>query len=238
MRRLRLLHDVRGKFPIGHHTKATARIYEPWEITVNPHGAVSVLTGGGYLGIKPSEMEWIEPAGHAVRFTQEDADRANEAWGCNCGPAAVAAIAGLTLDELRPHLGDFEQKGYTNPTLMWEILRNAGVRFKQCTLNQMSSEHQGMLAWPEYGLVRIQWEGPWTKLGVPMRVRYRHTHWVGALARKDGQVWIFDVNCLNNGTGWVSLDDWSTVLVPWLLKASVPKANGRWHLTHVVEVER
>jgi hypothetical protein len=178
-----------------------------------------------------------------VRFTLEDADRAHEAWGCNCGPAAVAAIAGLTLDELRPHLGDFEQKRYTNPTLLWQILRNAGIRY-QCTLNQMSSEHQGMLAWPQYGLARVQWEGPWTAPGVPIKARYRHTHWVGAISHASDWTtpgWeeprIFDINCMCVG-GWVPESEWTTSVVPWLLKECVPRANGRWHLTHVVEVER
>ena len=47
------------------------------------------------------------------RFTAEAADRAYDEWGANCGPGAIAAICGLTLDELRPHMGDFEGKRYT-----------------------------------------------------------------------------------------------------------------------------
>jgi hypothetical protein len=38
---------------------------------------------------------------------------ATEVRDGNCGPGAIAAICGLTLDDLRPHLGDFEQKRYT-----------------------------------------------------------------------------------------------------------------------------
>lgn len=65
-----------------------------------------------------------------LRSTHEDANRAADEWGANCGPGAIAAICGLTLQELRPHMGDFEGKGYANPTLMWQVLRNLGVRFK------------------------------------------------------------------------------------------------------------
>jgi hypothetical protein len=37
-----------------------ARVYDPGEIDVNPHGAVSIMTPGGWLGIKPDEMEWLD----------------------------------------------------------------------------------------------------------------------------------------------------------------------------------
>lgn len=82
-------------------------------------------------------------------ISAEDADRAYAEWGCNCGPAAVAAICGLTLDQVRPHMGDFETKRYTNPTLMWQVLRSIGARF---------SYRGGDLGrwWPTYGLARIQ----------------------------------------------------------------------------------
>ena len=60
----------------------------------------------------------------SVPFSFEEAQRAGDEWGLNCGPAAIATMTRLSLDELRPHLGDFEQKHYTNPTLMWSILNS------------------------------------------------------------------------------------------------------------------
>lgn len=164
----------------------------------------------------------------APRFTAEDAERAYDEWGANCGPAAIAAICGLTLEEVRPFLGDFESKRYTNPTLMWSILDALGVRW--------SRQHCSAGYWPKYGLVRVQWHGPWTAANVPARAAYRHTHWVGA-ARRGGEVGVFDINALGNGSGWCSLADWSEQLVPWILKECVPRADGKWSLTHVVEVE-
>ncbi len=160
-------------------------------------------------------------------FTADDAERAFDKWGCNCGPAAIAAICGLTLDEVRPHMGDFEARGYTNPTLMWAVLRSIGIKWW---------EVKPPGPWPEYGLCRVQWEGPWTEPGVPMRARYRHTHWVGAHTRESGEIGVFDINAIGNGSGWSSLNDWREKLVPWILKECVPRANGSWHLTHVVEV--
>jgi hypothetical protein len=164
----------------------------------------------------------------AARFTLDDAQSAGDEWGFNCGPAAIAAMCGMTIAEVRPHLGDFEQKGYLNPTLMWDVLRAIGVRW---------SWSRGVRRWPEYGLVRIQWEGPWTAPWQPMAAGYRHTHWVGSM-RIDGEEQnVFDVNCLCVG-GWVPLSEWVSSVVPWLLKQCEPKASGGWCLTHVVELEQ
>jgi hypothetical protein len=71
-----------------------------------------------------------------------------------------------------------------------------------------------------------------------MRVRYRHTHWV-AVVRSEGDTepQIFDVNAMCIG-GWIPLTQWSKDLVPWLIEHCVPKGNGKWHLTHSVEIER
>ncbi len=48
---------------------------------------------------------------------------------------------------------------------------------------------------------------------------------------------IFDINAICVG-GWIDLPEWSTQLVPWLLKQCEPKATGDWWLTHVVEIRR
>lgn len=161
------------------------------------------------------------------RFTLDDANAAYDQWGCNCGPAAIAAVCGLTLDELRPHLGDFEAKRYTNPTLMWQILKRvAPERWTKVPAD----------AWPRWGLVRIQWGGPWMNAGVPMRARYRHTHWIGCCSAPLASTLIFDVNAMCVG-GWVTLREWRDQLVPWLLGECEPKADGTWERTHVVEVD-
>jgi hypothetical protein len=163
------------------------------------------------------------------RFSAGDAERAYEEWGCNCGPAAVAAICRLTLFGVRPHMGDFESKGYTNPTLMWRVLDSIGVQWRLVKLPR---------TWPEYGLARIQWEGPWTEPGALPRWAYRHTHWVGAATDPVKGIGIFDINAMSNGSGWVALEDWTASLVPWIIEECVPRANGGWPLTHVVEVAR
>ncbi len=58
MRRIVLLKEVRGDFPIGHNTIASAGVYLP---KLNRHGAVSVVASNGeLLGIKPNEFEWLD----------------------------------------------------------------------------------------------------------------------------------------------------------------------------------
>ena len=168
-----------------------------------------------------SEQQNIPP----LRFTEADAERAYNEWSANCGPGAIAAVAGMTLDELRPHLGDFEKKGYTNPKLMFEILRRLEMRV---TVLKPPD-------WPTFGLVRVQWEGPWMNPGVPMMARYRHTHWVAG-ARRNGSIGVFDINCMNS-CGWVPLDDWSAIIAPYLIKHHAKNGSGGWHLTHAIEVK-
>lgn len=168
-----------------------------------------------------------------IRFTLADLERANAAWGANCGPAALAAITGLTLEEVRVHMGDFERKHYTNPTLMFDALRSLGRTWREIG----PRDHTVGRPWPKYGLARIQWEGPWTQPGVPMAARYRQTHWVGAWTTDARGIGVWDVNAVNNGSGWCSLDNWTGVVVPWLT-SEIKRASGGWHITHAIEVER
>jgi hypothetical protein len=168
------------------------------------------------------------------RYTFAQAESAADEWGANCGPNALAVMTGRSLDEVHPHLPKFDERRYTNPSMMFAALKSLGIRYS-CGASAQSSENQGMLAWPSFGLARIQWEGPWTKPGVPIAARYRHTHWVGAMLY-NGDQGVFDVNCLNNGSGWVLVDEWASVVVPWLLSHTEPKASGKWHITHSVEL--
>lgn len=181
-------------------------------------------------------MAELDPRLVAPKFNLDDAQRAGDTWGLNCGPAALALVAGKTPDEIRPLLGNFEAKRYMNPTLMFDSLERCGINWKR-DIRQWSNGNQGVIPWPKFGLVRVQWEGPWTAPGVPIRVRYRHTHWVASMAVEGEEQNIFDINCICVG-GWVSLSEWSQSVVPWLLKQCVPKANGKWHLTHVIEVPK
>lgn len=160
-------------------------------------------------------------------FGLADAIRAGEEWGANCGPGALAAVLGVTLDAVRPHLTGFDRKRYTNPTMMREALDSLGVDY------EWSVRRRAYLP-PVYGLARVQWDGPWTKPGVPAAAAYRHTHWVaGRLSSNEQQ--IFDINAICVG-GWISFSQWQRQLVPWLLKQVEPKATSDWWFTHLIEV--
>jgi hypothetical protein len=166
-----------------------------------------------------------------LRFTEAEAEAAYDEWGCNCGPSAIAAVCGLTLAELRPHMQDFEKKHYTNPSMMWKILTELGVKWRV----EYSPACVHVPNWPLYGLARVQWEGPWTAPGVPPKAAYRYTHWIGVNSWYAPNIGIFDINAINSG-GWIGLHDWETLCVPHILKSGYPKATGRWWLTHRVEV--
>jgi len=176
-----------------------------------------------------------------LRFSLADVECANAEWRCNCGPAALAAICGLTLDEVRALFGP-NWPGYTNPTAMFAALRASGATHHE--LRRTSASEQ---LWPHWGLCRIQWDGPWMARNVPAVARYQRTHWVGVsrLILQDGtvsapNVCIWDVNQLGpplNGDGWAPLAWWRSRVVP-RLTSEVRRATGGWHITHAIEVER
>lgn len=172
------------------------------------------------------------------RFTGADAERAYKEWGANCGPGAAAAILGLTLDEIRPLFAavGFESRHYTNPTMMLDVLRASGRGITYLAGKRLPSD-----PWPSWGLVRIQWEGPWMRPGVPPAARYRLTHWVGA-SRSGSGVGVFDINVVGTGPandhdGWTTLQAWSEVVAPHLMEG-IPRADGKWSATHSIEVGR
>lgn len=165
----------------------------------------------------------------AQRFTAVEAEAASAEWGFNCGPGALCGVLALRPEQVRPHMQDFEAKGYTNPTLMLAALRSLGVGY-----GMRSAPLGAMLEWPRRGLVRVQWGGPWMRPAVPMRARYRKTHWVGSW--RGHSAWVYDINASEYG-GWLPLEAWKEHVVPWLLKECVPRNDGTWLMTHAIEVQ-
>jgi hypothetical protein len=156
-----------------------------------------------------------------IAFDWADSERAWKEWGCNCGPAALAATLGWSLDRVRPHLGDFDAKRHMSPTMMLKAVAAAGF------------VHRPGEGWPVHGLVRIQWGGPWLKPGVPPRVAYGYTHWIAAKYLRDaGEWWVFDVN-----GGWMFQVDWIQKIVP-AITSTIKRADGEWSTTHRWEVRK
>lgn len=162
-----------------------------------------------------------------LAFSEVDAGRAYHAFGFNCGPAAICACLGLTPDAVRPHLGDFEQRGYINPTMMGNALASLKVRWR--SMPQAPTNVPEWIPFPARGLVRVQWGGPWLRPGVPVGAAYARTHWIASLEFQ-GTSWVYDIN-----GGWCPRVWWEAEIVP-LLIADTRNADGSWFATHRWEV--
>lgn len=163
-----------------------------------------------------------------VRFDQDEAERASDEWGFNCGPSALCAVLNMRPEEIRLHMLDFESKGYTNPTLMFDVLKSLHITHYHV---YRSDRPDGLIPSVPLGLVRVQWGGRWTNPGVPMRARYRETHWAALCGG-----YVFDVNAMCVG-GWMPREEWASELIPWLIKECVPKGDGTCWPTHVIAID-
>jgi hypothetical protein len=149
-------------------------------------------------------------------FSPPDVEQASDEWGANCGPAALAAITGRTLAQVRPvvEASDFEQRGYMNPTHVKTALSALGLRF---------TVHG---SWVRRGLLFVQWGGPWLKPGVPIGAAYRNTHWIAV----DG-AWVYDVNASHTAHGgWIMRSAWDRPdvgLAAWIMQHT-PRCDGTW----------
>lgn len=176
-------------------------------------------------------------------LTLENCEAAWKEWGMNCGPGALCAVLNMTPEEIRPHLGDFEKKKYTNPTLMFQVLQSIGVKyrvvFKQLGAVTREQASFGIKPpkYPDFGLVRVQWDGRWCDEGVPVAARYRHTHWIGFDKRTDRTGRVFDINAVAYDGGWMSYATWAVHFLDWLLPQIEPKGGGGWWPTHCLEIE-
>jgi hypothetical protein len=149
-----------------------------------------------------------------LNFTEQDSERASAEWGANCGPHALAAALWLDLSTVRDLMPDFEDKGYTTPTMMESALKAAGINHTRTTKLRTSELCEG--------ISRIQWEGPWLKPGVPFAAAYHHTHWV---AQAGGFVFCTAVPLF----GWIPIETWRRVV--GVVCQDIKNCTG-WHATH------
>jgi hypothetical protein len=149
-------------------------------------------------------------------YVPPDLDAAYEEWGCNCGPAAVAALLGKTCAEVRPYFPRFDVKRYANPSDLQYALRELRVPFT------VTKE------WPRRGLVFVQWGGAWLKPGVPIGAAYARTHWIAV----DGDG-VFDVN----HPEWIAKAHWTEPehgLAAWIMQ-HVKGCDGTWTIRTALE---
>lgn len=172
-------------------------------------------------------------------FTEEDSQAAFDEWGANCGPNALAFALRRNIRELRGVIPGFEEKRYTSPSMMKAALAKLGVPFKVCDIESQAGI-PSMFGKDAVALTRIQWTGPWTAPGANPKWAYRQTHWIttwsthkelpplmGEYRQTQVGLWVFDCN-----GGARSFRSWRDEIVP-LLTASINRADGGWHPTHI-----
>lgn len=146
-----------------------------------------------------------------------------DAWtryGSNCGPGAIAGMTQRHPGPIAAMLGaKFQRLKGTTEYMLEDALTALGVPWRRA-----------FGRFPHYGLLRVLWDGPWTGF-VPRR---QHSHWIGSAQSLEGHR-IFDINAISVG-GWISFEEWETVLRPWLLAKCEPEATGGWQIAESYEI--
>ena len=165
-----------------------------------------------------------------INFGRDDARAASDEWGCNCGPSALAAILGKRPDDVREACESvgFADKRYMSPTMMRRAISLAGGKLHW---ERPVRRDSGQLMFPEIGLARIQFTGPWTAEGANPKWAYRQTHWVASW-RHSHACEIFDIN-----GGVRDYVDWVCDILP-LITESIKRADGGWYVTHSWEISK
>lgn len=167
-------------------------------------------------------------------FVPPDVIAANDAWGANCGPTALAAVLGCPVMALRDAFSWFPRIAHTNPAHVEQALRlltlqgrTGGWSRVGGTTWPVEANAQHGQDWPRSpfrGLGMVQWTGPWTddaEAGWAKRVAPMHTHVIGLAEGGLGPM-IYDCNqSIEDIPGaWLSRETWVTRTAPELL---------RWH---------
>jgi len=171
-----------------------------------------------------------------LKFNSKEAEVLSCHWGFNCGPSALCAILGLHPNEIRQHMhhpkrGDrmkivrFEDVKYTSPTMMFSTLENLLLPYRVSYRGDDPLRGEK----PKFGLMRVQFGGPWCKEGVPMTARYKATHWVAV----DGD----DVYDINHEDGWSDYETWSKMVMPWI-GHHIANCDKTWWPTHSIELDQ
>lgn len=141
-----------------------------------------------------------------------DTESAYEQWGANCGPCALAAALGRSVNSIRHMLPNFPTKGFVNSPDMKAALLTYGVGFRATWGG----------AWPARGLVLIQWGGHERK---PPRAQFLHTHWIAV----EGDL-VFDVNA----DQLYPRATWDKVIR--VLSQQERWGDGTWFVKYVIEL--
>jgi hypothetical protein len=78
-------------------------------------------------------------------FTEQDAQKAYDDWGANCGPNALAFAMGLHIDKVKGLIRGFDSRGYTSPTMMRQPHTGFARVFGRSSLFRLTGRRTGRL---------------------------------------------------------------------------------------------
>jgi hypothetical protein len=154
-------------------------------------------------------------------YVPPDVQAAYEAFGANCGPAALAAMLGRPVMDLRRAIEPF--RGFMSFADMIRSLKSLGV--EHVTMRKDFKLIGALVAdahkW-DGRLTIIQWGGKWLQPGVHPGAALSRTHWI---AVRHSPELAYDVNAGEYG-GWLTFGQWGELAKA--IMAEVPKCDGQW----------
>lgn len=164
-----------------------------------------------------------------------DVNEAYDAWGCNCGPTAIAAILGKSMAAVRHAFPWFPDRPRCSPTQLGEALATLQqpVCWTTLGMNRGPIEEQKE-RFPGQGLVVVQIDGPWCDLANKLAA-YRYLHTV-ACQRVAGLLFVYDINAGPDESpgGWLPFPMWNHYVMAELVKDK-KRATG-WFVRSVFEL--
>lgn len=142
-----------------------------------------------------------------------DVEVANRAFGANCGPAAFAAVLSLQVCDVMQYFTHFEMRRFTTTRDMLQALAACSIEFAVET------------DVPDFGLLLLQIDGPWTTRRGANRWSRKYSHWIATCSQ---HVYDINVGC------WMPLSDWQESIMPALVDAT-RHATG-WSVARSVRV--
>ena len=159
-------------------------------------------------------------------YLPPDTTEAYDAWGANCGPAALAALTRRPVMGLREHCQPW--KGYLSFAGMLKALRSVGVGHLVVRRDFKTINETGTVERYPGRLSLIQWGGPWLRAGVHPGAALCRTHWVAVQHNPRA---VYDVN----SGDWQDFDEW--VHVARAIMRETPRSDGTWQIRGSILVE-
>jgi hypothetical protein len=166
-----------------------------------------------------------------LEFDVVDLVEAGKSWGCNSGPAALAACWCLSLNAVRRVLVGFE--GGTNMTATQ--MHGALMALRLYVETEHSDGGYEQDIWPKFGICLVQFSGPWLTDDRPnLAAAAKHTHWIATKLDPDsGDRWVFDATA----AAWLHVNNWFSEIVPQMVAAEKSR-DGTYWLEHSWEIRK